>query len=102
MKTKEQIVCENFDVAGSFVSATPYGSGHINDTKLVVLNNGGVKTNYILQKINTNVFKDPVALMNNFASVTAYLAKSIEKAGGDSKRETLNVIKTNITPFAFA
>ena len=94
MKSREQIVCENFDVAGSFVSATPYGSGHINDTKLVVINNGGVETNYILQRINTNVFKDPVALMGNFASVTAYLAESIKNAGGDPARETLNVIKT--------
>ena len=94
MKSREQIVCENFDVAGSFISATPYGSGHINDTKLVVINNGGVETNYILQRINTNVFKDPVALMGNFASVTAYLAESIKKDGGDPTRETLNVIKT--------
>ena len=94
MKTTEQIICENFDVSGRFVSATSYGSGHINDTKLVVLNNGGKETNYILQRINTNVFKDPVALMNNFASVTSYLAKSISKAGGDPERETLNVIKT--------
>ena len=32
--------------------------------------------------------------MDNFESVTAYLAKIIEKNGGDVKRETLNVIKS--------
>lgn len=94
VKTREQIVVEGFDIPGKFVSATPYGSGHINDTKLVVADNGGKRESYILQRINTNVFRDPVSLMNNFASVTAYLADIIRKNGGDPMRETLNVIKT--------
>ena len=94
MRTNEQIICEKFDITGDFVSAVPYGSGHINDTKLITVTDGEKETNYILQKINTNVFKDPVALMGNFASVTAYLAESIKNAGGDPARETLNVIKT--------
>ncbi len=94
VKTREQIVTEKFDIPGKFVSATPYGSGHINDTKLVVTDNGGKQEMYILQRINTNVFRDPVSLMNNFASVTAYLADIIKKNGGDPMRETLNVVKT--------
>ncbi|MBQ8689639.1 MAG: ROK family protein [Clostridia bacterium] len=93
MKTTEQKVAENFDICGRFASATPYGSGHINDTRLIVTNDGTTEHSYILQRINTNVFKDPVGLMNNFASVTAYLAEAIKAQGGDPDRETLNVIK---------
>ncbi len=93
VKTKEQLVAENFNIVGSFVSATPYGSGHINDTKLVVTNDAGRERMYIMQRINTNVFRDPVSLMNNFASVTTYLADAIKKSGGDPDRETLNVVK---------
>ena len=94
MKTKEQIVFENFATEDEFISAVPYGSGHINDTRLVTVKNAEGEKNYILQKINKNVFKDPASLMDNFVAVTSHLKKIIEENGGDSSRETLNVIKT--------
>ena len=83
-------VVRNFRVEGNFISGEPYGSGHINDTRLVVTD----KKRYIVQRINKNVFKDPASLMDNFQKVTSYLAEKIEKEGGDPSRETLNVIKT--------
>ena len=92
--TKEEKVLEHFTTEGKFVSSTPYGSGHINDTKLVVYDDGGKEKMYILQRINHNVFKKPEELMTNFAAVTSYLRGIIENNGGDPERETLNVIKT--------
>ena len=92
MKTKEQIIAEKFDIVGNFVSATPYGSGHINDTKLVITEDGKTQHKYILQRLNTNIFKNPIGLMNNFSAVTSYLADMIKANGGDPERETLNVI----------
>ncbi len=94
MKTKDQIVLDNFSTIGKFTSATPYGSGHINDTKLVTYDENGKEHTYILQRINHNVFKNPEQLMSNFVAVTAYLRDIIERNGGDPDRETLNVIKT--------
>ena len=94
MKSTEQFITEQFNVEGTFISGEKYGSGHINDTKLVVMENEGKITRYILQKINKNVFKDPASLMNNYAAVTEYLRKIIEANGGDAMRETLNLIKT--------
>ena len=94
MKTKEQLVVEKFNVDGSFVSAKSYGSGHINETKLVITESAGIQHKYILQKVNTNVFKDPISLMKNFSGVTEYLAKIIKANGGDPERETLNVIES--------
>ncbi len=94
MQTKDQIVLQHFQTHGKFSSATPYGSGHINDTRLVTFDDNGKEYTYILQRINHNVFKNPEQLMENFSAVTAYLGKIIEKAGGDPERETLNVIKT--------
>ena len=93
MKSSEQLICEKFNIKGRFISSTPYGSGHINDTKLVVTRNGDKEYMYILQRINTNVFKNPVGLMNNFTSVTEYLADIIKANGGDPTRETLNVVR---------
>lgn len=76
---------------GQVIACQPYGSGHINDTFLVELQEGG---RYILQRMNKDVFKNPPALMENIVKVTSFLKKSIEKSGGDPGRETLNVIST--------
>ena len=67
----------------------PYGNGHINSTFVV-----GKKTRYILQKINTNVFRDPDAVMRNIVAVTAHLSEKIMAAGGDPTRATLTPICT--------
>lgn len=90
----ESLIITKFDVKGEFVSAIPYGSGHINDTRLVTMNEDGVEKQYVLQRINHNVFKNPAQLMENYVGVTSYLKEVVEKNGGDPMRETLNVIKT--------
>ena len=87
-------VVSKFSVEGNFVSAEPYGSGHINVTSRVVTEASGRLYEYILQKINHNVFKNPGELMENYVGVTEYLRKMIEAAGGDPLRETVNVVKT--------
>ena len=81
-------VVEIFSVKAGIV---PYGNGHINDTYLREGNPG-----YILQRINTNVFKDPNSVMENIVNVTEYLRAEIVKNGGDPERETMNVIKTKL------
>ena len=66
-------------------------NGHINVTDRVKING----KNYILQRINTTIFKDPVGLMNNISSVTEFLRKKIIEANGDPDRETLTLLKAN-------
>ena len=90
----ENEIIANFQVVGNLVSSISYGSGHINDTKLVTLENEETTARYILQKINTKIFKDPEALMKNYVGVTSYLKKVIKENGGDSDRETLSVVPT--------
>ena len=62
-------VAGQFQIDGEVVSATPLGSGHINDTYCVTCRDCRV----VLQRINTQIFRDPVALMDNIRRVTAYL-----------------------------
>ncbi len=71
------------------VSIEPYGNGHINDTYLT-----GSSPRYILQRINTKVFKNPDEVMENILNVTEHVRKKIIAAGGDPDRETLRVIQT--------
>ena len=94
MNFNEQQICEKFLIDGSFVDAVPYGSGHINDTRLVTTKAEDGYRQYVLQRINHNVFKKPAELMSNYVGVTTYLNKMITEAGGDPMRETINVVKT--------
>ena len=55
-------IYDTFVSSGRFISATPYGSGHINDTYLVKVDED---VEYILQRINGNVFKDIPKLVRN-------------------------------------
>jgi len=62
-------ISRQFQFAGEMVAAEPYGSGHINDTYRVTCIGG----QYILQRINHAVFKNPVAVMENIQRVTDHL-----------------------------
>ena len=65
-------ITSRFQVKGSVVSCERYGSGHINETYLVQTDAG---EKYILQKINSEIFRDVPALMRNIAAVTGWIAK---------------------------
>lgn len=78
-----------FGIVGTLISVTPFGSGHINDTLCVTVEQDGVEKQYVLQKMNTDIFKDPVGLMNNVTKVTGYMRNVIVQRGGDPTRETL-------------
>lgn len=87
-------IVSQFGIPGTFVSATPFGSGHINDTLKVVMDTENGEVDYILQKLNTNVFPDPDILSENAFKVVEYLKGIIEKRGGDVTRETLKFYPT--------
>ncbi|MBR2353977.1 MAG: aminoglycoside phosphotransferase family protein [Clostridia bacterium] len=78
-----------FDIPSPPISFSAKQSGNINRTYAVTTADG---VQYILQRVNTYVFKDPDALMENVANVTAFLAKKIKRNGGDPMRETLNLL----------
>jgi len=66
-------IASRFELDGDFVSAGRYGGGHINDTFLVNVARGSANARYILQRINKQVFRDPVSLMENIRRVTEHL-----------------------------
>ncbi|MEG1886752.1 MAG: aminoglycoside phosphotransferase family protein [Oscillospiraceae bacterium] len=88
MEFKE--VVKNFDINANLVEIRPMGNGHINSTYAVICD----KEKYVLQEINTAVFKNPHVVMNNIFRVTEYLRNIIKDSGGDTSREVLNFIRT--------
>lgn len=94
-------VCRQFGIDGVLVGSKAFTDGHINSTYLAEFEKDGETHKYLVQNINTHVFKDPDLLMNNIVDVTAYLKRKIAKSGGDPNRETLSFIKANDGRFYF-
>jgi len=101
MKTKHDVrtVVRQFEIPGEFLSAEPYGSGHINDTYCVVFNQAGQQVRYIFQRINHVVFKNPVALMGNIARVTRHLGGKFAGASDASRRSLTLISARDGKPF---
>lgn len=83
-----------FDFDGENVSSDILRRGHINETYIISNLYNGNHVRYILQRINTNIFKDPIGLMENVKGVTEYIRGIACKRGLDSYRCTLNIIPT--------
>lgn len=93
LKHNVQTVAGHFSIPGEFLTAAPYGNGHINDTYAAVFNQDGMRVRFIAQRINHNIFKNPVALMDNVQRVTSHLGNKI--AGQpDQSRRVLALIPT--------
>ncbi len=65
-----ETIATKFDVPGRLVALEPIGTGNVNDTYRVILRTTFSEEQYILQRINRVVFKDPAAVMSNMKAVT--------------------------------
>lgn len=74
----------------------PYGEGHINQTYAITVTSEQGAKRYILQKINTDTFKDPAGLMENICGVTDTSKRS--RGSKMPPRLSLNH-SVNIQPF---
>ncbi len=84
-----------FDIAGDFVWGKPCGSGHINDTYHIRATHRTRDIDYIFQRINTKVFKNPAYLMNNLSRVVEHCReKLINDNASEIERRVLTVFKT--------
>lgn len=83
-------VFDTHDTASDF---QPIIAGHINHTYAVFVF-GEEKPKYILQKINTDIFKNPDQLISNIKGVCAHIRNKVIERGGDPLRETLTLIPT--------
>lgn len=81
-----------FDLRADFVDGFSYGSGHINDTYCIWVDQAGQRLRYILQRVNHNVFRQPVPLMENVQRVTEHALKQLIAEGNkEAYRRTLTL-----------
>ena len=68
----------HFKYEGTLIKDCPYGSGHINDTYLLVFDIADMgRIKVILQRMNSTAFPKPVEVMENIMGVTSFLKKKI-------------------------
>ncbi len=84
-------VIKNFPFEGELVEYRAIKQGLINTTVEAKFSD----KKYIIQKINTNVFKNPDELMSNIFSVTDYLNSKLIEDGRNPERHNLKFIRTN-------
>ena len=75
MLEKLQFIIGKFQVKGVLTQIVPIEIGHINETYQVTLEEGQKKYLFVLQKINTSIFKRPYEVMGNIANVGHFLEK---------------------------
>ena len=64
-------------------------------TYLLIYTSHGERKSYILQRINTGAFRDPVSLMNNIGKVTTFMRETLEAEGVDPARRVLSYVSAD-------
>ena len=96
MKEEQQIkeVCSRFGICGEYRNYEVVNSGHINSTYRVYFIRDGELKDYILQRVNTYVFSDPISVMENISSVTEFIRAKIKLKQATAKRNVLHYSQT--------
>lgn len=86
MEDKIRDILSNYDFGSRVTGCGQFGNGHINWTYRVETEDGG---RYVLQRINTYVFRDPVGLMRNTELLTDFM-----RTKTDDPRMVLELVRT--------
>ena len=84
------IISNLFGIDGLIEEDEHITIGHINVTHRVMING----TNYIMQRINKYVFKNPEALMDNCVKVTTYIKNELLSKNLSTDRYVISYIKS--------
>lgn len=85
----------HFCLKGKYDHFITLNGGHINKTYCVYFVQGGKLKRYILQRVNTYVFKNPVEMMENISSVTEYIREKVKGIDDVDENNVLRYLKTS-------
>ncbi len=92
MREKVRGIGRQFAIQGDFLDVEEIKSGHINATYRVTYHQpNGQRARYILQSINRNVFKEPLAVMRNVEVVTRHINTRVLRLKKDLGGQTLSL-----------
>ena len=84
-----------FKFQGQYRSVSEVPSGNINTTYVLEYHDGQTPHLYILQHINTYVFKNPREVVSNISAVTGHLREALKRNHEDTARRVLELISTH-------
>ena len=85
----------HFDYKGTPVDSCVCNRGHINSTYFVDCEDeNGNPYKYVLQAINTSIFKNPYHLMENIVGVTSHIRTKLAAEGKNTEQGTINIVYT--------
>ena len=74
-----QSIGSHFKIAGKFLHAKAHEAGHINDTYIATYALDGVAVSYVHQRINHEVFQQPLQLMENIQRITTHQSHHLQQ-----------------------
>ncbi len=84
-----------FGIEGEYVGCEQIKTGNINQTYLVIYHRDGEDKKYIIQKVNTYVFKNPEGVMQNIGRVTEHIRAKVKETESTAKRNVLHFLNTD-------
>ena len=95
MAYSEIHILPHFQFKGNYKSCREVHSGNINNTYILEFSDGDSIRWYTMQRVNTNVFRNPRGLMGNIDAVTRHLRENILKEHGNPDRQVLELVRAN-------
>jgi Ser/Thr protein kinase RdoA (MazF antagonist) len=86
-------IADQFAHQGNITSVQPFGNGNINDTFLVALDDSD-QTRFVLQQINTQVFRRPDLVMRNMRILTEHVSDRLPQTPLNRRWEIPRVLLT--------
>jgi hypothetical protein len=80
IEKKFEKLMELYGITGKIKEYSPITNGHINETYYVSVESGPQVNPYVFQKVNTYVFKQPVAVMNNIMMIDNFIKNNQKKS----------------------
>lgn len=88
-------IVDKFNLEGKLKTSDSHVCGHINDTFILRCEGeNGEEIKYVLQRVNSDIFKKPEELMENIEKVTSHIKNKVIEENGNPLRETLSIVKT--------
>ena len=77
-REKLQYICQQFRIDGEVILYRWIPKGHINRAYYTAVFDGEEVRQYLVQKVNTYVFRDPVGMMRNIELITGHIEEKVQ------------------------
>lgn len=90
------LLMREFEIPGRLVTITPAGGGNVNDTYLAIFRNTFAEQQVMLQRVNSKVFPDTSAIMDNLHRLIEHVHPKLESEieGSDRVWQMPQIVKT--------